>query len=48
MEIFRIVCIVILSIEILGTFIASCTGSDDCTIGDVISLAIILIYILKS
>lgn len=48
MEIFRIVCIVILSIEILGTFVASCRGSDDCKLGDVIFLAIVLIYVLRS
>lgn len=48
MEIFKIVAIVLLSIEILGTFIASCNGSEECKLSDVIFLSIALIYVCLS
>ena len=46
MNIFRIIVIIILSIEALGTFIASCTGSEDCKTADAIVLLIALLYVI--
>ena len=46
MSIFRIIVIIILVIEMLGTFIASCKGSKDCKTTDAIVLGIALLYVI--
>ena len=46
MGIFKIIVIIILVIEALGTFVASCSGSDDCKTVDAIVLAIALLYVI--
>lgn len=46
MNIFRIVVMIILCTEALGTFVASCKGSEDCKTADVIQLLIALLYVI--
>ena len=48
MNIFKIVVVIILSIEALGTFIASCKGSEECKTTDVIVLLIALLYVIMN
>ena len=46
MNIFKIIVIILLIIEVLGTFYAACTGSEDCKLSDVMVLSIILLYVI--
>ena len=46
MNIFKVVVMIILSTEALGTFVASCRGSEDCKISDAIQLLIALLYVI--
>ena len=48
MNIFKTVVVIILSIEALGTFIASCKGSEECKMTDVIVLLIALLYVIMN
>ena len=48
MNIFKIVVVIILSIEALGTFIASCKGSEECKTSDAIVLLIALLYVIMN
>ena len=46
MNIFKIIIIVLISIEILGTLAAAYDGSDDCNYGDVLVLIASLVYVI--